>query len=135
MAIRMRRPEEVKVPLSGDDWIVVKKHLTAGETRAMFTAMLRERDDKVNPMKVGPAQVLAYLLDWSVQDPDGKPIVIRGEPEDVVASALDALDQDAYMEIQRAVEGHVEREQKAKEAEKNAPDGESAPPAISSSAA
>ena len=41
---------------------------------------------------------MAYLLDWTITN-DGRPVVIRDQPADVVRAVLDALDYDSFMEI------------------------------------
>jgi hypothetical protein len=102
------------------DWLVVKKHLTAGENRAMFAGMMRADGEAIDRVKVGLSRIVAYLLDWSIEDADGKPVVIRDQPTNVVASALDALEPDSYREILTAIEAHEEAMEKAREQEKNA---------------
>jgi len=121
MSIRMRKPETVRLELSQGDWIVVKKHLTAGETRRMFAGMLREETQGIDAVKVWQSKVLAYLLGWTFQDADGKALVIEDQPERVVASILDNLDADAYSEVLKAIEQHMSEMEKERVAEKNAP--------------
>jgi hypothetical protein len=50
--------------------------------------------------------ILAYLLDWSFQDPDGRPLVIADQPRSVVSAILSNIDDDAYMEVLRAIGAH-----------------------------
>jgi hypothetical protein len=119
MSRRMRRPETVRLELSQNDWLVVKKHLTAGEQRAMFAGMMREDGDAIDRVKIGFSKIASYLLDWSFEDFDGKPLVISGQPENVVASILNGIDSDAYTEVLAAVEAHMEAMEKEREQEKN----------------
>lgn len=136
MSVRMRKPETVKIDISQGDWLLVKKHLTAGENRAQFARMIRYGTDgaKLDPVLVGHSKIVAYLLDWSVTDADGKPVVIRDQPEDVIAAALDALDIESFKEILAAVEAHDDAMSEARAEEKKAA-GESASSATSPSAA
>jgi len=132
----MRRPESTRLEISRSDWVLVKKHLTAGESRGMLGNMLRLgarlSETAVDPTKVGLARVVAYLLDWSITDPDDKPVVIRDQPFEVVAAAVDALEPECFAEILAAIEAHeaAMEDERAKN-----PHGESASQAISPSAA
>lgn len=119
MSRRMRRPETVRIELTRGDWIVVKKHLTAGEQRAMFAGMMREDGESIDRVKVGLSRILVYLLDWSFEDFDGKPLVIRDQPESVVASILNAIDADAFSEVLKAIEAHGDAMDTEREKEKN----------------
>jgi hypothetical protein len=124
MSSRMRKPETALLNISRGDWLLVKKHLTAGEQRQMFRRMLTAKDGTaVEPISVGLSKMVAYLLDWSVTDADDKPVVIRDQPDDVVASILDNLDTDSFREIRQAIEAHDEAMEAAREAEKNSQDG------------
>jgi hypothetical protein len=135
MSSRMRRPETVTLHITRGDWLLVKKHLTAGEQRQMFKRMLTAKDGTaVEPISVGLSKMVAYLLDWSITDADDKPVVIRDQPDEVIASALDNLDVDSFREIRQAIEAHDEAMDAAREAEKNDQAGESTSSPISSSA-
>jgi hypothetical protein len=134
MASRIVRPETTSLSISAGDWLLVKKRLNAGEQRAMFARMYLAGVDgllRANPLQRGLAQITAYLLDWSLTAPDGSQIVIRDQPIEVVAAALDALDPESFGEIRLAVEAHEEAMAKAREQEKNGPDGEKASRATS----
>lgn len=136
MALRMRRPETVRLPLADDDWIVVKKHLTAGERRQMFADMLRygvDGDEKVDRLKVGLSKIVAYLLDWSGVDADGKPIDITGKSPSELTSIVNDLPPEAFSDILTAVVEHDAAMDASREKEKNAPAGESASSATSPS--
>jgi hypothetical protein len=136
VALRMRRPETAKLDLADGEWLIVKKHLTAGERRAMFGRMYRagESSDTIDSTRVGLAKILTYLLDWSTKDMDGKQVVISDQPTAVVESALDALDVESFSEILRAVQAHDAAMEKARAEEKNDQDGATASSAISPSA-
>lgn len=121
MSKRMRRPETATLEISQGDWLLVKKHLTAGEQRQMFALMMRADGEAIDRVKVGLAKILTYLLDWSIEDADGKRVVILDQPVSAVEGALNALDPDSYREILTAIEAHEEAMEQAREAEKNAP--------------
>jgi hypothetical protein len=62
---------------------------------------------------------LAYLLDWSFVDPEGRPVVIRGKSVEDVTAALEALDLESFQEITNAIADHqqaVDRELEAAKA-------------------
>ena len=118
------------------DWLLVKKHLTAGEGRAIYSRMLRqgESGDQINSAKVGMSRVLGYLLDWSITDADDKPVPILNQPEDVVAAALDNLELESFTEILTAIDAHIAAMEQAREAERKNFTGGTASSAISPSA-
>lgn len=133
MSSRIRRPETVKLDISQGDWLLVKKHLTAGEQRQIFRRMLAS-DGSIEPVNVGLSKMIGYLVDWSITDPDGKKVEISDQSDDVVAAALDSLDVDSYREILTAVETHEKQMQAVRDAEKNGKDGVSTSSPISPSA-
>jgi hypothetical protein len=139
MASRMRRPETVRLEISQGDWIMVKKHLTAGEARHIFARMIRRQEygrrAEMEPEMAGLSQVVGYLLDWSLTDPDGKVIRVRDQDEAAIQAALLSIDPEAFQEIQAAVDAHDERMRAEREAEKNGQGGESTSSATSASAA
>lgn len=121
MSIRARRATTDRLELSEGDYLIVKQDLTAGEYRDLMRASVRPvmvtaaNDDtnkvpapmiELDPVAAGLALVLAYLLDWSFTDADGRPIVIADQPATVVRAALDNIDPQAYMEVQRAIQTH-----------------------------
>jgi hypothetical protein len=119
MSRRTRKPETVKIDISQGDWILVKKHLTAGEQRQIFAGMMREQGGSaIDPLKVGVSKLAGYLLDWSFTDADDKPMVIRDQPIEAIASNLNMLDPEDFGELVRAVDSHEEAMQKVRELEK-----------------
>lgn len=133
---RFVRPETVTLHISDGDTLVVKKRLNTGERRAMFAAMATEGEDgdlKLNRLKVGIATILAFLVDWSLRDDEGKPVVIRDQPADIIMAILDALDTDSFKEILDAIEGHERTMAAEREQEKNARRGGTESPATSPS--
>lgn len=135
--LRVRMPDCVRLSLSDGEWILVKKHLTAGEYRRVMARQIRswspEGKAELNPLEVGRSQMIEYLLDWSASGPDGKPIVIRDKSPDEVGAALDMLPPEAFEEIREAVGKHVEAMDAERAAEKNDRTGEKSASAISPS--
>jgi hypothetical protein len=140
MPSRTRVPEEVRIELPTDgDWILVKKYLTWGEARdsevRLFKAGVKPGELRVDPAQIGATLVVAYLLDWSLTDADGNPILVRRKGEEAILAALRALDQDKGNEIIAAVTKHDAAMTAAIEAEKKDPAGATASSAISASVA
>src|SRR5262245_2082346 len=132
---RIRRPDVDVVPIDGGDTLTLKKYLTAAELRTMIRAstrpvkfdasMVNGKDValEIDPTENGLAMILAYLVDWTFTDFDGKPIVIRDQPESVVRAALDAIDADTYVLVNHAVQVHDTAMKRAIEHEKKVPSG------------
>jgi hypothetical protein len=111
------RPEIHTITLASGETLVVKKRLNAGERREMLKTM-RLPDGRGDGLMTGPACVLAYLVDWTVTDQEGKPLIIREQPREMVAKTLDALDVEDYKEIELLIELHDENMSAERRAEK-----------------
>lgn len=106
---RFVRPETKTIHISDGDWLLVKKRLSAGEQRATLARLYVENPDgryHSNPLQTGIATITAFLLDWSLTDEDGKPVVIRGLSVDDLVAVLDALDLESFAEIKDAINEH-----------------------------
>jgi len=114
---RFVKPETAILQLENGDTLVVKVRLNTGETRAMRADILGADDNQSRADRSAFAVVVAYLLDWTIND-DGRPVVIRDQPPDVVRAALNALDYDSFIEIANAIGDHVKRLKDAREEEK-----------------
>jgi hypothetical protein len=135
MALQIRPPEDTLLQLSDGDWILVKKWLNAGENNKVFARMVKtmktgepDKDGKAKPdveydieQMGGLSQAVAYLLDWSAKDPEGKPIVIRDKSPREIEEALLALPAEAYKEITEAVDAHTKRMEAERTERKNSP--------------
>lgn len=110
-------PAEQRLTLTDGDYLIVKAALTAGETLDMYAAM-SGADDKIDPVKFGPALVAAYLLDWSLVDAAGRIVSVRDQPADVVTSALRALAYEDYREVVDAIQAHDEAVKAARQEKK-----------------
>jgi hypothetical protein len=127
------KPEEVRLELDGGDWLLVKKHLTAGETRH-----LQARAIKAGSMKAGTqpeldlknlatAQAVEYLLDWSITDVNDNPIRIRDQSDDVIASALDDMAPEGCKVILEAIQAHDAAMERERDHQKKVRDGATEP--------
>jgi len=124
MGSRYRHPEEVRLELEGGDWLLVKKHLTAGETRDGQIKIIKSlatqgRPAEFNLEHLGIAQAIFYLLDWNLTDADDRPIVIRDKSYEVVFDALRNQTPESQAEILEAIQAHdakmtAEREEQKK---------------------
>lgn len=130
-------PEVVRKPLSDGDWIDLKKRLTYGERNKMHAALVTEirGDGRVTPNleMIDAARIIAYLVDWSLVDPKGKQIDISTDTKK--RAAIESLDEATVQEILAAIDAHIAEQDAARDAEKNAQDGETASSGISPSAA
>lgn len=118
-------PDATRYELSTGDWILVKARLNAGEYRRMMSKMMGQvhvtpgqaelTDVPIDPMQAGINIVLAHLLDWSLTDPTGAPLVIRDPVtgdrvhHDRVIPMLDGLEIDVYNEIESIIQAHYSR--------------------------
>lgn len=123
---RVVQPTIVQLPISGGDWIHVKRLLNFGERRALYKRSRRLDADGVavfDPLEAGLATVLSYLVDWSLgfKDPT---LVITQRPPAEVQAAYEALDEDSAVEILRAIEAHERAVTVERTAEKNGRGGE-----------
>ena len=118
---RFVQPDSDRLELSGGDWILVKRRLNTGEYRTHMRRSARELPSGVRQLDAfleGRSLPLAYLLDWSLVDPAGKPVVIRDQSEAAVSEILDGLDPDDFTELLRAIEAHVARQDAVRAEEK-----------------
>jgi hypothetical protein len=121
MRSRVVIPETRRLSISDGDWILVRKRLTHGETQEAFKRRYLSGVDgrlHVDPVQIGHAQILAYLVDWSLTDPDGAVIPIKGQGADLVEGALNSFDDDTVAEILAAIRQHEVDMYTARETEK-----------------
>lgn len=116
-------PETVQVPLPDGQWIELKKRLTAGEARKAMASLVSEvrTDGRMTPNleMVGKAEVIAYLVDWSLVDAHGRRVSIDTPAKKL--AAIDNLDEDHYTVIADHVSKHIAEMTAEREAEKNVP--------------
>jgi hypothetical protein len=141
MGSRYRRQEETRITLEGGDWLLVKRHLTAGDERGAYAKVLKggsfspgERP-LVDPEHLGIAQVISYLLDWNITDADDKPIRVRDASYDFIASALNGMAPESLREIITAIQAHDAAMTAERDAEKKTATGSPVPDPTSLSVA
>lgn len=108
MPSRVVRPETKTLSISDGDWLLVKKRLSHGDQQEAFAHKYISDvfGQRVNLRLVRMDKVTAYLLDWSLTGLDEKPLVIKGQPIEVVESALTLIDPESFDEIHAAIEAH-----------------------------
>lgn len=111
------QPDVVRIALSDDEWIDVKKELNAGEERGVFAKLVKEMhfDQKatLDPEQVGLSKIVAYVVAWSFKDASEKSVPFS-------ESALKNLGADTYAEISKAIDAHEETVTEARTTRKNA---------------
>jgi hypothetical protein len=132
---RFVKPDTDTLPLSEGDVIIVKRRLNHGETVESRARMFPRGEDgtvRTDPARYRTQLVLAYLVDWNLTD-DGRPVPMRGLPDEERAATLNALDDDDFLEIVTAIEQHIEAKAAERAQEKKLPDGATASPPTSPS--
>lgn len=134
---RFVKPETETLSISEGEWIEVKKRLTVGESRKAQALLIKEvrQDGRMTPdlEMVGKAQVLAYLVEWSLKDHEGRRSAIDTDAKK--AAALDQLDDETFEEISTALEKHIAAMEAERKEAKKSRDGETDSAATSPSAA
>src|SRR5262245_3510955 len=118
---RFVQPEIVRLHLTDDDWIEVKKRLSVGEERAAFQAVVGEINPtsgwrRPNVEMVGIAEMQAYIVAWSFRDAQDRPVTVS-------VDAIKQLDSATFREIEQAIEQHVATIEREIIAEKNVKGG------------
>jgi hypothetical protein len=136
----IRRPTKTTINISRGNWIVVKDHLTAGDQRSVMKGSLKrvrtldgKEVEEVDVINAPLVQAATYLLDWSVRDPDGNPVSIKGLTDEQMISVLGMLEPEDCNEICRVIDEHDDAMRALRAAEKKAADGETKSPATSPS--
>jgi hypothetical protein len=124
---RFVQPESLRLELSEGDWIEIKRRLSIGEKKRAESSVVREfmGNGRMTPnydAMGGKAQVMAYLLDWSLRDSQDKPVAI--DTDGKKSAALDQLDEETFQEISDAIEAHAVAQKKVDDELKNARSGE-----------
>jgi hypothetical protein len=100
------RPYTKTLTLPDGDTLTVRTRLNAGEQRKALRRMFMSTEDgtmKPDPLTMGIATVVAFLVDWNLKD--DSPDIKNASAEDLEA-ILDNLDPDAFKDIQKAIEAH-----------------------------
>lgn len=103
-------PETVRLDLPEGEWIEVKKELTKGERDKINAMLIKEvrQDGRMTPdfEMMSKAEVLGYLVDWSLKNGDEK---IPVETDADRLSAINNMTEDGFDYISKAVKTHVEK--------------------------
>jgi Fe-S-cluster formation regulator IscX/YfhJ len=106
MSCPLVQPETIRLTLPSGDYIDVKKELTAGEQRRVFTDMLKTdsyrtgESPQLDPDKVGFTRLLQYIVGWSYTDFSGQPLPITD-------TVLRQLRQADLRDLMTAVDDHA----------------------------
>lgn len=120
-------PRETTLPLSNGRSLTVWAELNHGQYIAMLSRMYTESKDgalKRDVLKTTDATVIAYLIDWTLTDPSGARIPVRGQSPDDVQDALNNLRQATALEVKQAIEAHHASVEAAGEALKKTVSGD-----------
>jgi hypothetical protein len=133
------RPETVRLPLSGDHFIDVKKRLNHGEQEDMHARwspfITPGAPPQFDRREVRTGKVLVYLLGWSLMN-NGTPVPIGPDvPEAMRLDTIRSLDPDRFLEIYTAIEAHEVAMDRERAAQKKmiggSPDGPATSPSPS----
>jgi len=107
--LRFATSDTRTLTLSDGETLTVKARLTHGEVQAMFARMYARQDGQTVVLpSSGDALIVAYLVDWSAKDEQGRPVPLRGLSPSEVQDRLDALEHDAVLEMRDAIKQHEE---------------------------
>ena len=102
-------PREVTLPLANGRTVTVWAELNHGQYIAMLARMFTEATNgemRRDVIKTTDATVIAYLLDWTLTDPQGERIPVRGQAPAAVQDALNNLRQSVAQDVKRVIEAH-----------------------------
>lgn len=130
------KPDSIKLSLSRDQFINVRRELNAGEYRVMISGQYKESSNGdggnqrmvVDLDRLGLTRILAYGIEWSFVDFDGSPL-------DFNEFTVRSIDMAWFKEVLDAVDAHHAQSEKAVEERKNGTAGTPISEAISASAA
>jgi len=105
--LRFATSDTRTLTLSDGDTLTVKARLTHGEVQAMFARMYGIQDGQTIILpQSADALIVAYLVEWSAKDEQGRPVSLRGLSPSEVQDRLDALEHDGVLEIRAAIKEH-----------------------------
>lgn len=111
-------PDTVRIPLSNEEWIEIKKELNAGEERkqsalALVPILLNGKIvDRVDWSQYEILRALLWLVKWHVHDE-------KGEVPPLTLDSIRALDVETFNEINDHIYVHVMEIAALKKAAKN----------------
>ena len=106
--------ETVNKELSGGHWITIKKRLAVGEQKKVDAGGMRRvsvpGEKPVMELDYGEYSFVraeTYLVDWSFKNKESKDVALT-------PSAIRALDEETFDEIENALTTHIEEMTEAK---------------------
>jgi hypothetical protein len=103
----------VRLPLSGGDFVDVKRELNAGE---YFDLLVAQAD------RQSYAKILAYVIGWSFVGADDKPVPYSLDmPETARRDTVRSLDKDTSRELLAALDKHEQAVDAARTKKKDTP--------------
>lgn len=115
-----------RIPISGGNWIEVKKQINVGEKKRIESAGVRRVRSTTGEVVVeldhteySFVRTEVWLKDWSLKNKEGKDVGLS-------TSAIRALDEETFDEIENAISSHIEK----LDAEKKARAGDGKPSEI-----
>jgi len=119
--IQFVRPDTTTISLAGGERLTVRTRLNVGQVNARWLRSFSYGPDgqrRADPLAYAKATVTAYLVDWTVADETGAPILIRDLSVDDLGALLDHLDAESFTVIRQAIDDHEARMAAARELEK-----------------
>jgi hypothetical protein len=111
-------PAFTKLTLPEDQWVEVKRELTYGEEQDMYASMRRQlgpnQTPVLDPILIGQCRMEAFIVAWSFQDPNGKPVR-------VTPAAIRQLFPHVARAIRDLLDVHAESVETARAEEKKDP--------------
>jgi len=120
MGDRFVRPGTTLLTLSEGDTLTVKTRLTHGERADSYERQYVTVDGelRLKPGQIKLSLVSAYLIDWTLTDPDGARVPIYQQPVEVVERILRGLESADFEEIYTAITAHEQQQAQARAQEK-----------------
>lgn len=122
--LRGVKADTVRLPLSEGDWIDVRRELTIGEARRIYSEAYRATDGSnvsVDAQVAAFARAATWIQAWSLLGQDGMAIAwpvnitLRKKIE-----ILERLDTETMLEIEAAIAAHETMQEKEKNARSGA---------------
>lgn len=114
------KTDTVRLPLTGGDWIDVRRELTIGESRRIYSEAYRATDGNnvtVDAQIAAFARAASWITAWSLLGPDGMAIAWPvGIPLRKKIEILERLDVETMLEIEAAIATHERAQEQAKNA-------------------
>lgn len=115
--------EHTTIPLSGDEWIMVKKDLNNGDAKLLDEAGLNHpvlvEGKIIRPIDWSRYEIeraAIYLLDWNLRDGNNKEMPLKKADGTIDINMLKALNPEDFDEVNAAILKHALERGKEKNA-------------------